>query len=301
MLKRLACLTFLCLVLSLAAACGESVTYQDLEVDTGERYLDLGERKIKNFDTFYAFLDQLPALEQVDMFATPMTVGRIEELTGRYPRIRFGMTMRFGEHTLRTDATAFSTLHTSDSGWHSDRELSLVRFCPNLYALDLGHNALSDLSFLYEMPQLRVLIIAIARVQDITPIASLKHLEYLEVFYNQITDISPLAGLTELMDLNITYNYIEDLSPLMELSGLRRLWMNECNKRKPSMPDAEMLEKLRQALPECEIDPDSTSTGGTWRTHPHYDVIYSMFRSGVYQPFADSRPENLPDGYVVTE
>ena len=57
---------------------------------------------------------------------------------------------------------------------------------------------------------------------------------------------------------------------------------------------------LRKAksLPDTHIDNDSTSTAGGWRVHPHYDVIYRMFRTTVYEPFEDSFPfetEEVPE------
>ena len=295
------CLTCAVLVLLLCLACAcagaDSVSFGAVTADTGDRYVDLQDQVIRNWDAFYEFLDSFPELEKVDMFATRITRQRIEEIHARYPDVEFGMTMSFGEHTVRTDVTAFSTLHDSDSGWHSNQELALLRFCPNLYALDIGHNSITDLSFLYEMPQLRVLIVAIAKITDLTPIASLEHLEYLEVFYNQVTDISPLVSLTRLMDLNISYNFIEDVTPLMGMTSLRRLWMHECNRRHPREPGEELQAELMRALPDCHIDFTSTSTGGGWREDPHFDVIYRMFRSRVYEPFADSDPANIPEGF----
>ena len=135
-----------------------------------------------------------------------------------------------------------------------------------------------------------MLIIAINRVEDISVLAQLEHLEYLEIFNNYITDISPLKHLTHLMDLNISYNNIEDLSPLYEMPWLKRLWLYRSKNRNGNKPvtDEEMA-LLRQYLPDCEIDAKSNPTAGTWRQHPHFDVIHAMFRSpDGYAPFADS-------------
>ena len=52
---------------------------------------------------------------------------------------------------------------------------------------------------------------------------------------------------------------------------------------------------LREALPDCHIDAESTSTAGGWRHDPHYEVIFKMFRNKTYEPFADSDPENMPE------
>ena len=148
------------------------------------------------------------------------------------------------------------------------------------------------------MPQLRVLIIAAGNAKDITPIGSLKHLEYLELFNNSIEDISCLKDMPYLMDLNIVQNLIDDISPLKELKSLKRLWIFTHSRRSPGPESEETLAELQKALPNCYIDGVSTSTAGGWREHPHYDVIYRMFRSRVYEPFADSPPENIPEGFA---
>ena len=176
--------------------------------------------------------------------------------------------------------------------------MHIVKYCKNLYALDLGHNEFDDLSFLYDMPQLRVLIIAAGNAKDITPIGSLKHLEYLEIFNNSIEDISCLKDMPYLMDLNIVQNLIDDISPVKELKSLKRLWIFTHSRRSPGPESEETLAELQKALPNCYIDGVSTSTAGGWREHPHYDVIYRMFRSRVYEPFADSPPENIPEGFA---
>lgn len=289
-------LLFLCLLLPCAAG-ADTVSFLDVTADTSATYVDLGDTVIgnKQWNQFYDFLSALPNLEKVDLFSTTIQYDRIEDLHQRFPGIVFGMTMRIQDHILRTDATAFSTLHTVKSQMHGNKYLSLVRYCTNLYALDLGHNLLDDCSFLYDLPELRVLIIGINNIEDITPIASLKHLEYLEIFHDKIRDISCLTGLTHLMDLNVVKNYIEDITPVMEIKSLKRLWIYWYNYRAPKDPDPAIVEQIRQALPDCHVDASSTSTAGGWRRHPHYDVIYRVFHKGVYEPFEDSDPENLPE------
>lgn len=279
------------------ASVAETLSFSGVTADSSATYLDMGDVTIarNQWDDFYAFLSALPNLEKVDIFATPVQYERIEDLHQRFPGIVFGMTMRIQDHTLRTDATAFSTLHTVQSQMHSGKYLSLVRYCTNLYALDLGHNLIEDCSFLYDLPELRVLIIGINNIEDITPIGSLKHLEYLEIFHDKIKDISCLTGLTQLMDLNVVKNYIEDITPVMEIKSLKRLWIYWYNYRAARDPDPEIVAQIRAALPNCHVDASSTSTAGGWRRHPHYDVIHRMFNSGVYEPFEDSDPENLPE------
>ena len=258
-----------------------SVTYLNLDQAGKKLY----------YKSVKPILEKYPNLQKVDMFSIPVNRYQIEELVKLYPEVEFGWTMKLGDdHLVRTDATAFSTLHFSGAKGHGTKELSLLRYCKNLKALDIGHNVVDDLAWLEELPDLRVLIIAINRVKDITPLASLKKLEYLEMFNNQITDLSPLKGLTRLMDLNIGFNRIEDFSPLYEMKWLQRLWVHKAENRngKGNGISDKIVEKLTKKLPGCQINYTSMPTLGGWREHPHYFVIKEMFAGSEYIPFTDS-------------
>ena len=163
----------LCL-LSLSSALGEAGAEDPAQVT----YLDLGT-KYQKLSAVEKILDQYPNLEKVDMFGTPVGYKAVEELEARYPGVEFGWTLRIGDHQVRTDATAFSTLHLSGSATHGQKELALLRYCTQLRALDFGHNGCNDLSFLSGLKELRVLIVAINRLTDISPLAELTNLEYL--------------------------------------------------------------------------------------------------------------------------
>lgn len=320
-MKTICRITAFLLAIILAVPCtAETLTFvnngkEPFSADSEAEYLDIPfKQTINDWNGFMAFLEKFPNLKKVDMFDVPkLFYKRIHQIHERFPGVEFGMTMLIGSqsydckiHTVRTDATAFSTLHGYHYQAHGCEELSILKYCKNLYALDLGHNYLSDLSFLYEMPQLRVLIVAAGEgaLKDITPIGSLKHLEYLEVFVNSIRDISCLKDMPYLMDLNLQSNLIEDLSPVKELKSLKRLWINRYTRRiKDAVPES-TIEELQAALPDCHIDGVSSSTAGGWREdengnyHPHYAVIRRMFRSQVYEPFWDSPPENIPEGFT---
>ena len=282
-------LYFLSFSLASAAIAEEETVDPDPALVT---YLDLGT-KYQKLSAVEKILDQYPNLEKVDMFGTPVNYKAVAELEERYPGVEFGWTLRIGDHEVRTDATAFSTLHLSGSATHGQKEISLFRYCKNLRALDFGHNGCNDLSFLSELTELRVLIVAINRVTDISPLANLTKLEYLEMFTNHVTDLSPLKGLTHLMDLNIAYNDIQDYSPLYEMPWLKRLWLfNSTNRNQKTPVPQEVIDTLLEKLPNTEIDYRHNPTAGTWREHPHFDVIHAMFRSEEgYVPFEDSWPE----------
>ena len=285
----------LCVQICAAAEGTGTVKFRDLVVPADAEEIDLGKISVgaREYQQFYQFLEQLPNLKRVDMFNTKITRERIAELVEKFPQIEFGWTMKVGDHLVRTDQTAFSTLHSDQSPRHSNADFSVLKYCKNLKALDIGHSAVTDLSFLYDLPELRVLIVVDNKFEDITPIGSLKKLEYLEIFYNNVRDITPLKGLDKLLDLNICWNRITDVSVLKEMTWLKRLWMSQYNDRNPMIkPDPAAVEEVRAALPDTQIDSTAkSSVGNHWRDHPHYKVLKQMFKTRTYIPFEDSWPD----------
>jgi len=63
----------------------------------------------------------------------------------------------------------------------------------------------------------------------------------------QVSDPSPLAELKSLELLYLADTQVSDLSPLAELKNLTELYLNNTN------VSNDQVEKLRQALPNCEI------------------------------------------------
>ena len=281
----------------LSACAGAEIIVWDRNVsaDTSAEHIDFGNTVIEDLELLESFLDQFPSLKKCDLFGNYMTHAWAEALSARYPGVEFGWTFRImctnkDPHIIRTDMTAFSTLHNNRTAEHTDEELSVLRFCTELRALDIGHNAATKVDFLYEMPELRVLIIALNQVKDLTPVASLKHLEYLEMFRNRVRDLKPLSGLSALKDLNIGYNRVTDVTPLYPLTGLERLWLNRAGFYERGVPSDLPQEKLlesQKALSDTLIDSASSPTAGGWRKHPRYAVIERMFRLGEYIPFSD--------------
>ena len=283
--KRIVCLLLCLAVLASFAAAEEETDYASVT------RLNLGQQRM-SYGAVKSLLEQYPNLEKVDMYATPLTGTQADELAALYPQVEFGWTLKIGtDHLVRTDATAFSTLHRSGTPGHYTKEMRVLRYCKKLKALDFGHNYVDDISWLTELPELRVLIIAINKITDLTPLAGLEKLEYLEVFSNRVTDISPLQGLTHLMDLNICYNRITDFTPLYGMTWLKRLWINRAADRgEPGVPQ-DVIETLQKKLPSTEINWQAQPTLGGWREHPHYDVIHERFAGYSYIPFSDSYPD----------
>ena len=289
----IALLALLWIVFAGGALAEGTVSFQGIAVEKTADYWDLGDEKIQDLAAFERFLDQLPALRQVDMFATPVNRRQIEELVSRFPQIEFGWTIHIAaDHYIRTDATAFSTLHGECAG-HSSKDFEVLRYCKSLLALDIGHNDVTDLKFLRELPQLRVLILADNPIHDIAPLAELKNLEYLELFSCQFYDITPLTALPRLLDLNISNNpNMYQYGKLLELSPtLKRLWVSGMG----VYFSPERLAEMRSVLPLAVFSTTDHPTANGWREGEHYEKIYEMFHTGVYQPFSDSFPlEDAP-------
>ena len=302
--KLMAFLLLLCLFVQCAALAEEpvqTVSYLgQFSCDVNAEYIDLGKVRVTEMDEFIAFLRKLPNIRKVDMFTTYMYTKDIDKLAEACPDIEFGWTMRIGDHWVRTDATAFSTLHNNSSPMHTEKQFQYLKYCKNLQALDIGHNAVMDVSFLYDLPNLKVLILACnINLKDITPVGSLKDLEYLELFKNDINDISCLANCTKLIDLNICFNRIKDWTPLLGLQNLERLWLFNSNNWSDEYPvDKQVVSDLKAALPNCHVDSTSYSTLGGWREHERYYVIFHMFKYGEYIPFQRGQEikKKYPDG-----
>ena len=296
------CLVILLLFPAIVLA---DAVYEGNSYPEDAEYIDLGDLVVRDFDELSAFLEQLPNLRRVDMWATKMDREHCDLLASRFPDIRWGWTLVIKsadhEHLIRTDYTSWSTLHNNSSTQHSSEDFGILKYCWNLMALDVGHNNVTSLDFLYGLPNLRVLIVACNHVTDITPIASLKNLEYAELFKNTIEDLSPLTGLPHLLDLNICFNHVQDFTPIKSLTTLKRLWMFSSQKY-DKKPDTAIVNELAAALPDTEIDYTHYSTTGTWRftygerRHPHYDAIVRMFGEDSKHPhyeyvaFEDSFP-----------
>jgi Leucine-rich repeat (LRR) protein len=226
---------------------------------------------------------------RVEAFKARLTREEAEALFTQYPHIEWGLLLPIAHHGVRTDQTAFSTLHGNESAGHISDNFYLFKYAPHLLAIDLGHNKVRDLNFLKDFPHLKVLMLGQNELDDLSIIGELTELEYLELFSNGLTDISALSGLANLKDLNLCYNQIEDFSPLYALTGLERLYIRQATRDKEALQAA--AEKLREKLPECEINITNNGTQGEWRKHPRFEVIQRIIKSGVYEPFEDE-PQN---------
>lgn len=110
----------------------ETVSFLTLQVPVTAETVDLGKNVVSDYTALCNFLDQLPNLKHLDMFETKISRTNIEMLAERYPQVKFGWTMRVGDHLVRTDATAFSTLHNNQSQEHTSTDFSVLKYCTEL-------------------------------------------------------------------------------------------------------------------------------------------------------------------------
>ena len=227
----------------------------------------------------------LPKLEKVVMCECGVPDEEMAALNERHPELRFVWTVHFSVYALRTDATVFCASDLPSRGYiapaASSEELSPLRYCTDLVALDLGHMFFKDLGFLESLTKLKYLIIVEERFHDISVLGKLGELEYLEIFNNTIDDISPLLACKKLRHLNIGYTRGYDPAPLWEMTGLERLWYpgnrmgrEKCAALAAALPDTQCF------LPSSDRD---GSTGGGWRTAEAYFEMRNLFGM-FYQP-----------------
>lgn len=292
MKKLLILLGMLLTLLFSAAQAEETVTFGSLTVDKNATYIDLGDQVVKDWNAFDAFLGKLPKLEKVDMFSTIVEKQDINQLVAKFPEIKFGWTIHItAKHYIRTDQTAFSTLHGNCSK-HNSRTFEVLKYCTELRALDLGHNDITDISFLKDLTKLRVLILACnPDLRDLRPLSNLKELEYLELFSCDVRDLSALMELPNLMDLNLSYNRNFCVNRvLVQMPQLDRLWISYTS----LLYNDTAVKQLREALPNTTIVTTGQPTDNGWRECEHYDKIYEIFHTDRYIPFEDSAPLEEP-------
>lgn len=228
-------------------------------------------------------LSLFPRLEYALMYDSPIAREDMDELAALYPDLRWGWTLRLGSHRVRTDTTAFSSLHSYNGTRYTSGYYSVLKYCWQLKALDLGHNKLTTIDFVGELTDLRVLILADNQISDITPLQNLKHLEYVELFMNKIKDISPLEGMEDMLDLNLCFNSrLTNIDAVTTMPRLERLWAAHCKLSK------DYQDELAAKLPHTKVVYSARgSTAAGWREHPRYDIINEMFHSWIYIPFTE--------------
>ncbi len=246
--------------------------------------LDLSGIKISDPARLEQALMQMEQLTWIDMSYCGLSNETLAALRERLAarNVTLVWTMRFGRWTLRTDATAFSTLNDSKTKRYGDETFQCLQYATELRAVDLGHNWIFNVDFLEPLTELRVVILSDNRITDISCLDG-KPLEYLEMFNNRVRDISFLADCDTLIDLNLCNTHVSDLSPLYRLPNLKRVWMGDIDE----LTQAEINEFLSWQQETLEGYNFFTKypTEYGWRVNERYEIIKAMFKEGVYMPF----------------
>lgn len=260
------------------------VSFEGLTLDLGSAEIDISKKKVSDKDAFEKLLSCVAESDckiKFVMCDCGYTNEEMQGLRDQFPTLDFAWRIYMGKWSLRTDDEAFSVMiYNYDYTRMTSEDISVLRYCTNMYALDLGHQAITDLSVIGELTELRVLILADNKISDVTPLANLKKLQYLELFVNRISDVSPLAACTELVDLNFGWNRaVKDISGIYSLPKIERLWLPTTGVA------ASKRTEIQEKFPDAKIifeDVDSVSSG--WRTHKRYYTMRGMFTKNKYDP-----------------
>ncbi len=302
-MRKWVCMLLLALFLLPAAAFaqeGETVSAYGRTFDKDTTEISMGSTRITNVNKLIEFMKQFPNLEKIELLKSTFKVSEYEKILAQFPGVHVDCQLFMADHRVRTDATSFSTWHSQypeKSPHHRSKSFEALKYCYNMQALDLGHNDITDISFIAHMTDLRILILADNDVTDISVLRNMKNLQYAELFMNKISDLTPLEDLP-LLDVNLAYNAVSDWSPLEKIETLERAWLyasgKKAEKKQMTVPD-DVLASLMAANPDLVYDNKSGgSTGGGWRYHPRYEVVYNSFRSGnvaVLKPLAEMEAE----------
>lgn len=262
---------------------GWKIVVAGVEADSFENELILDKHKITDLNEVNDSLIYLPQLKTLSMCDCGLSNEVMADFRSQHPNLEVIWRVYLGKWTLKTNAVAFSVqIFKYDYRRMTSKDIEVLKYCPNLQALDIGHQAITDLSVIGDyLPNLRILILADNSVCDLTPLSKLEHLHYLELFVNRVTDLTPLASCKELVDLNISYNYgLRDVTALMNLPMLERLWLEHTSISNAS------FKQLRETYPDTKVVSYGTgSVDQGWRTHERY---YAMQDSYHHDYLSDS-------------
>ena len=241
--------------------------------------LDLSKSNINNKEDLVKSLKLLNNLKHLEMSNTNLSNEELGKLREEFPNIEIDWTIYFGVWHIHTSDIAFSVLISNFPYKRlTSEDLSFLKYCTKLEALDLGHQRITDLNVIVDnLPNLRILILADNKISDLTPLKKLKHLHYLELFINNVKDISPLASLDELVDLNLCFNRIGNYDALLNLPKLERLWLVGTG------ISYDKYQELKAEYPNAIINKNGPgSTGSGWRSHARYYSMIDMFHKRNY-------------------
>jgi hypothetical protein len=123
---------------------------------------------------------------------------------------------------------------------------------------ELRNAKMIDMDNLGRMQELKCVALSFSEVSDVSSLANLKNLDEIYLEGTNVEDISALAALPKLEMLWLDGTPVKDLSPLHQIKSLKWLKL-----RDTQLTNVD-VEKLRHALPNCDIvfSQRKTSTSG---------------------------------------
>lgn len=139
----------------------------------------------------------------------------------------------------------YHSFFTAERNWLE--KLGDKYFGDQARSVELRNSEAADLSTLSQMKELRCIALSFSRVSDISPLAELHDVDEIYLEGTDVEDLSPLRNLAKLEMLWLDSTPVMDLSPLHGLQNLK--WL----KLRDTRLTNQEVERLRAALPNCEI------------------------------------------------
>lgn len=257
--------------------CGASITEASEEIDTNKTSGAISDQDIEDLIFVCPNVKKIIVSNHRSLSNKQMV-----PLLEKYKDVEFVWLINLAhQYVLPSDATAFSTMKKSGSGYRlSSAECAPLQYAKNLKAVDLGHHNITTLGFLSGM-DLELVILGDNRITDISVLGNMPNLQYAELFMNDISDISPLANCTKLLDLNLCGCKMRNIDALSSCTRLERLWIS-----KTSRVDDASKEKFVLEHPDCYAYFEAPhASANDWRKHPRYKHYIPCLKSHVWIPF----------------
>ena len=121
------------------------------------------------------------------------------------------------------------------------KDISFLKYMPNLEELSIEFNKISDISVLSELEKLEKLSLPYNSIGDISPLSGLKNIYWLDLKNNNIEDISAVKNMNNMQYMYLDNNSISDISAVKNLTALKSLYI--CDNK---VTDISCLSKLKK-------------------------------------------------------
>lgn len=143
------------------------------------------------------------------------------------------------------------------------KDISALKYFPNLFKLELIFQGVRDLSPLSNMKELKLLDLNTNDgLTDISALSTVTNLEQLNLSGFQGRDLSPLSTLTQLRVLKIGYSAVTNIGPLSSLVNLETLDLERV--QVDDFTPISNLTKLKSLRVHTGYNPDLTPLKGLY-------------------------------------